>query len=112
MPRTDEQGTEHPVGSDEVTAEGIRHIQQCAECRAEFPFWVSAATRARQRTGMNHNHVTRGIRPSGQCPACDEYTRTRVWQAVPVCCYKRHEPMPGVHQDVPHLNTECMEAKP
>lgn len=25
-------------------------------------------------------------------------------------CYTRHEPMPGVHQDVPHLKTECMEA--
>lgn len=23
-------------------------------------------------------------------------------------CYRRHEPMPGVHQDVPHLNTQCI----
>jgi hypothetical protein len=23
-------------------------------------------------------------------------------------CYTRHEPFPGMHQDVPHLNTHCM----
>lgn len=24
-------------------------------------------------------------------------------------CYTRHEPAPGVHQDIPHLDTQCMQ---
>lgn len=34
--RTDENGVQHPVGSDEVTQEGIDHIRGCDECRATF----------------------------------------------------------------------------
>ena len=26
---------------------------------------------------MNHNHITRDIKPKGQCPACDEYHNKR-----------------------------------
>lgn len=58
-----------------------------------------------------HNHTMRGIRPSGQCPACDGYTPGQGnWIPVPVC-YTRHEPMPGVHQDVPHSNSQCMDTR-
>lgn len=32
-----------------------------------------------------HNHTQRGIRPSGQCPACDQYTSIGVWLPVPTC---------------------------
>lgn len=55
-----------------------------------------------------HNHITRDIRPPGQCIACDEYHDRAM--NVPVC-YKRDEVAPGAHQDIPHMNTQCMETK-
>lgn len=37
MPITDENGVEHIVAIDEITAWGIAHLTQCGQCQERFP---------------------------------------------------------------------------
>jgi hypothetical protein len=45
MTWTDETGTVHPSGSDEVTAAGLEHIDHCDRCKQRMPWLTSEQPR-------------------------------------------------------------------
>ena len=65
MPRTDAFGIQHITTDDQVTDQGLDHVEACNDCAQQFPtaLWLAQARRPttdRAVTGRSVAHVTRG----------------------------------------------------